>query len=116
MAKLRLDENRTRKSGRGQPTYQAAHFCPIPVDLCIFVRQFPQLCPLVHHIQHVGVDVDVLHAIRVGSLNSIELLLGSLEVYDRKIVSAGSSWMDCGAQRTSHVIVYKCALSIQVDA
>lgn len=72
-------------------TDQAAHFCPVRVYLGVLVRQLPQLRLFVHDIQHVRVNVHLLHPERVGSLHGIKFAFGRFEVYELSRIAAGQS-------------------------
>lgn len=44
------------------------------------MRQFPKLGLLVHHIQHIGVNVNLFHPEWIQTLDGVKFAFGSFEI------------------------------------
>jgi len=74
-----------KKEGREErPTDQATRLRSIPIDVAVLLRELSEFAELGHHVEHVGVDVDVVQSERVEFLNGIEGCFCSSEVCENQ--------------------------------
>lgn len=60
-------------------TDEAADFRSVAVNFSIVVCQLSQLGALVHHVEHIGEDVDFFHPIWVKLLYSVKVFFSSFK-------------------------------------